>query len=83
MFWKRKVKERIIITLPEDFDEAAKHKCAINRYLCEHHLDDIRSGRIFDGVTYCNPIEYVEILVDKKCNFDLASMLEYIANSRD
>lgn len=86
MFWKRKARkfqERIIITLPEDFDEATKYKRAVNRYLCEHHSGDLYSGRIAYGCTYYNPTEYIELLIDEKCNLNLHAMFEYVNDSRD
>ena len=61
MFWKRKCTKMILIILPDNFEEQHKYKSAISKYLEEHHMDDLRKGRIMHGILYTHPMVTEEI----------------------
>lgn len=79
MFWKRKCTKVICIILPEDFEEQHKHRRAISKYLEEHHMDDIRKGRILHGTLYSYPMVTEEIQLYGDCDIDIYELHHYIS----
>lgn len=80
MFWNRNKRTKtIIIVLPDDDMEKHRYKYAIYKYLEEFHKDDIRKGRIMQGVLYSYPIESVEIDLYGNCDIDIYELHHYIS----
>ena len=79
MFWKRKCTKMILIILPDDFDEQHKYKVAISKYLEEHHMNDIRKGKIVDGTLYSHSMVTEEIQLYGNCELDIFELNHYIA----
>lgn len=80
MFWKRnKCKKEIVIVLPDGTAEQHKYKHAIYKYLEEFHKDDIRKGKIMQGVLYSYPIESIEISLYENCDIDIYELHHYIS----
>lgn len=78
MLWNKKRKE-IIIVLPEGATEQHKYKRAIYKYLEEFHKNDIRKGKIMQGVLYSCPIESIEISLYGNCDIDIYKLHHYIS----
>lgn len=80
MFWKRNKRTKtIIIVLPDGATEQNKYKRAIYKYLEEFHKDDIRKGKIMQGVFYSYPTESVEIDLYGNCDIDIYELHHYIS----
>lgn len=81
MFWNRKHKctKKILIVLPDDLEEQHKYKYALYKYLEGFHKDDIRKGKIMQGVLYSYPMESVEIDIYGNCDIDIYELHHYIS----
>lgn len=81
MFWnrKRKCTKTILIILPNDFGGQCKYLRAISKYFEEHHMDDIRKGRIMHYTLYSHPMVTEEIQLYGNCEVDIFELSHYIA----
>ena len=81
MFWnhKRKCTKTIFIVLPNDFEGQCKYLRAISKYVEEHHMDDLRKGRIMHCTLYSHPMVTEEIQLYGNCEVDIFELNHYIA----
>ena len=76
---KRKCTKTIFIVLPNDFEGQCKYLRAISKYVEEHHMDDLRKGRIMHCTLYSHPMVTEEIQLYGNCEVDIFELSHYIA----